>query len=185
MPDTQPFGDEAPGFFSLDRETLAKARHAAVLVPVVARPEGASILLTRRTTTLSKHSGQIAFPGGRIEAHDESPIAAALRETREETGIAPEHVEPLGYLDPWYTSTGFRIVPVVGIVAPDFVLAPDPAEVAYVFEVPLGFVLHPDNYAIVPMGSSHRRFYAITWQDQEIWGATAAILRRLCERFHA
>jgi 8-oxo-dGTP pyrophosphatase MutT (NUDIX family) len=156
---------------------------AAVLLPIVARNEP-TLLFTRRTETLAKHSGQISFPGGRSEADDLSPVETALRETLEETGIAGGFITVAGYLDRYLTGTGFDIQPVVGVLAEGFALAPDPREVASVFEVPLAFLLDPANRRRETrvIGGRDRRFYAITYQEHEIWGATAAIIVDLASR---
>ena len=157
---------------------------AAVLLPIVAR-ETPSLLLTRRTETLARHSGQISFPGGRSEVGDLSPVETALRETFEETGIAPGFVAVAGYLDRYLTGTGFDIQPVVGVLAQDFTLKPDPREVAHVFEVPLAFLLDPANRRRESrhIAGRDRRFYAFTYEGHEIWGATAAIIVDLAVRF--
>jgi 8-oxo-dGTP pyrophosphatase MutT (NUDIX family) len=169
--DDYDFLTEEPGF------TAAKA---AVLLPVIHRPEPV-LLFTRRTEHLARHSGQVSFPGGRSEAHDLSPVETALRETFEETGIAPGFVSVAGYLDRYLTGTGFEIQPVVGLVAEGFALQPDPREVAEMFEVPLAFLLDPANVRRESrqFGGRERRFYAFTCQGHEIWGATAAIIINL------
>jgi 8-oxo-dGTP pyrophosphatase MutT (NUDIX family) len=151
---------------------------AAVLVPLVDRPEGLTVLLTRRTAHLHHHGGQISFPGGRAEEHDTSSIETALRETEEEIGLDRRHVEVAGFLDLYQTVTGFLITPVVSFVAPAFQLNPDPFEVADVFEVPLDFILDPRNheYRSVMYQGRERRFYVLPYEDHYIWGATAAIL---------
>lgn len=156
---------------------------AAVLLPIVARKEP-TLLFTRRTQTLARHSGQISFPGGRSEKDDLSPVETALRETQEETGIAAGFITVAGYLDRYLTGTGFDIQPVVGVLAEGFALAPDPREVAHIFEVPLAFLLDPANLRreTRQFGGRERRFYAITWQEHEIWGATAAIIVDLAAR---
>lgn len=159
----------------------APLRPAAVLVGLVDRPEGLSVLLTRRTEHLEHHPGQISFPGGHIEARDADPIAAALRETFEETGITPQRVRVLGRLDDYVTRTGFHVTPVVGVISPPFDLAPDSHEVEEVFEVPLSFFLDPANHHF------HERhydgalcqFYAMAFGDYYIWGATAGMLINL------
>jgi len=159
---------------------------AAVLIPVIAATEPV-LLFTRRTETLARHSGQVSFPGGRVEPNDASPLATALRETAEETGIAPAHVRVVGYLPRYRTGTGFDIQPVVGLVAEGFTLTPDPREVAEVFEVPLAFLCDPANVRRESreIGGRHRNFYAITYKDHEIWGATAAIVVSLARRLNA
>jgi 8-oxo-dGTP pyrophosphatase MutT (NUDIX family) len=155
---------------------------AAVLLPLIQRDEPV-LLFTRRTESLARHSGQVSFPGGRSEPQDLSPIETALRETFEETGIAPGFVTVAGYLDRYLTGTGFDIQPVVGLVAEGFALVPDPSEVADVFEVPLAFLLDPANRRRETrlLGGSERRFYAFHYQGHEIWGATAAIIVNLAE----
>ena len=151
---------------------------AAVLVPLVNRPQGLQLLLTQRSANLPDHPGQISFPGGRVEATDADHAAAALRETAEEIGLPPSRVEVLGRLAQYETVTGFRVVPVVGWVEPPFNLAPDPHEVADVFEVPLEFILdtanHQRHYRM--LGTIRRDYWAIPWLHRYIWGATAAML---------
>ncbi|MFN4142613.1 CoA pyrophosphatase [Aestuariivirga sp.] len=154
---------------------------AAVLVPLVSRADGLHMLLTERQPHLSRHAGQVAFPGGRIDDTDESPVAAALRETEEETGIARSFVEPLGFLDTYLTSTNYRVVPVVGIVRPGFTVVPHAGEVADVFEVPLAFLMNPGHHARHSRDYQGRErfYYAMPWQGRYIWGATAGMIRNL------
>lgn len=156
---------------------------AAVLVPLIERKKGVTVLLTRRTDRLAEHAGQISFPGGRIEARDENAHAAALREAEEEIGLGRRHVRVLGQLEDHATGTGFLVTPVIGMVAPPFELSPDPNEVAEVFEVPLDFVLDPANYGRVTgrRGGRERRFHALPFEDRFIWGFTAQILVRLSQ----
>jgi 8-oxo-dGTP pyrophosphatase MutT (NUDIX family) len=165
---------------------LAGTVKAAVLLPVILRKHP-TLLFTRRTASLARHSGQVSFPGGRSEAGDRSPVETALRETFEETGIAPDFVTVAGYLDRYLTGTGFDIQPVVGLVAEGFALAPDPREVATVFEVPLAFLCDPANLRREKrdIAGRQRSFYAFTYQDHEIWGATAAIVVGLAQRLNA
>lgn len=156
-------------------------RRAAVLVPVVNRDGELSVLFTRRTAHLSDHAGQISFPGGRAEPHDPDAAATALRETEEETGIAPAHVELLGELAEYVTVTGYRVSPVVGLIRAPFELRPDSFEVAEVFEVPLAFLLDPSNHqrnAVVVSGY-RRHYYAMPYRGYYIWGATAGMLMNL------
>ncbi len=162
----------------------APGKPAAVLVGVVMRPAGATILLTQRRSTLRHHGGQIAFPGGRIDPQDADPLAAALREAREEIALAASSVTPLGYLDPYQTGTGYRVVPVVALVSPPFDLTPCEAEVEDVFETPLDFLMDPLNHQIVTREHDGRRFYAMTYGERYIWGATAGMLRNLYERLY-
>ena len=155
---------------------------AAVLLPLVMR-EGLNLLLTQRTAHLSTHSGQIAFPGGKVDADDRDATAAALRETEEETGLHPDHVEVLGTLPQYVTGTQFHITPVVALVRPGFTLQPNPHEVDDVFEVPLDFLMDPVNHRRHAMewGGELREWYSMPYDDgrQErfIWGATAGMLR--------
>jgi len=179
-PDALPGHDDYD--FLTSRPESFSAAKAAVLLPLIQRNEPA-LLFTRRTESLARHSGQVSFPGGRSEAHDLSPVETALRETFEETGIAPGFVSVAGYLDRYLTGTGFDIQPIVGLVADGFVLTPDPSEVAATFEVPLAFLLDPANRRreARQLGGRERRFYAFTYQGHEIWGATAAIIVNLAE----
>ena len=158
---------------------------AAVLIPVVAGVDPV-LLFTRRREDLARHAGQVSFPGGRIEPGDVSPLATALRETAEETGIAPDAVTVAGYLTRYRTGTGFDIQPVVGVVNPGFILRPDPAEVASVFEAPLSFFADPANRARASREwNGHvRSFYTFTYDGHEIWGATAAIIVDLVTRLN-
>lgn len=162
----------------------ASARPAAVLVPFIARADGPHLLLTLRTARLARHAGQIAFPGGRIDPDDDGPLGAALREAKEEVGLDPGLVRPLGYLDPYLSSTGYRIVPVVARVAPDAALVANPEEVDDIFEVPLRFLLEPSNHQRQSRewNGRSRSFYAMPWESRYIWGVTAGIIRNLYER---
>lgn len=164
------------------------ARPAAVLVPLVHRPCGLTVLLTMRTAHLSAHAGQIAFPGGRTEPTDASPVATALRETEEEIGLARRHVEVVGQMPTYLTGTGFLVTPVVGLVDSDHRLVPDPNEVAETFEVPLGFLMDPANHQRRVWrwaDGVERSFFAMPWQaphdgrERFVWGVTASILRNL------
>ena len=151
---------------------------AAVLVPLVNRPQGLQLLLTQRSAHLPDHPGQISFPGGRVEPGDADPAAAALRETGEEIGLAPDNVQVLGHLPSYDTVSGYRVQPVVGWIDPPFELAPDPVEVADVFEVPLEFILDRSNHQrhFRMLGEIRRDYWAIPWLSRYIWGATAAML---------
>lgn len=153
-------------------------RPAAVLMPLVDRPAGLQVLLTRRTEDLKHHAGQISFPGGRQEPFDPDPIACALRETEEEIGLSRQLVEVIGQLDHYVTGTGFRITPVVGIVRPEFELMLDRSEVAEAFEVPLAHFLDPANHQRHSgnFKGALRHWYAMPYGDYYIWGATAGIL---------
>jgi len=173
-----------PGLKSTPSTAL---RPAAVLVPLVDHPpghtHGMTVLLTQRTAHLTAHAGQISFPGGRIEADDPDPEAAALRETEEEVGLPRDRVSVIGRLDTYLTGTGFEITPVVGIVMPPFPISIDPFEVEEAFEVPLSYILDPRNHQRVERQSgAHRRiFYVLPYEGRNIWGATAGILVNLAE----
>lgn len=158
---------------------------AAVLIPVVDHPEP-TVLLTLRTSGLSTHAGQIAFPGGRIDSSDASPLAAALREAEEEIGLDESLIEPLGYLRPYLSGTGFRIVPTVARVAPGFALRINPREVEDTFEVPLAFLMGPENHQqhSREWRGMMRTYYAMPFGERYIWGVTAGILRNLYERLY-
>ena len=155
-------------------------RHASVLVPIVVGPD-LSLLLTRRTSHLSNHAGQISFPGGRAEASDADAVDTALREASEEIGLAREQVEVIGYLPKYFTVTRYEVTPVVALVHPPFALTPDPNEVAEAFEVPLEFILDPANHQkrSRPWEGRTRHFYAMPYGRHFIWGATAGMLRNL------
>jgi 8-oxo-dGTP pyrophosphatase MutT (NUDIX family) len=157
------------------------ATRAAVLVPIVQHPGGLTVLFTQRTTHLKSHSGQISFPGGREEPHDPTPEFTALRETHEEIGLAQERVEILARMPEYLTRTGFRVTPVIGLVAPPLELAPDPGEVAEVFEVPLEFLLNDRNYRRESreLLGRMRSYYVVEFQERRIWGVTAGMLVNL------
>ena len=157
---------------------------AAVLAGLVPRAEGTQVLLTRRTDGLRHHGGQVSFPGGRVEPTDADVVAAALRESHEEIALPATQAVPLGFLDPFTTISGFRVVPVVAVIDPSFVPQPEPNEVADVFEVPLDYLLAPDSLRRVEVDYRGRRRVVLEygWPGQRIWGATAAILFNLRER---
>lgn len=161
----------------------APLRRAAVLVPLVQHPDGLTVLLTQRSAHLTDHAGQISFPGGRIEDTDPDPERAALREAWEEVGLDPARVELVGRLDRWETTTGFEIVPVVGLVHPPLDLKPDPFEVAEAFEVPLDFLVDPGNCErrSREVRGAQRWFYVLPYQGRNIWGATAGMLVNLAQ----
>lgn len=159
---------------------------ASVLVGLVEREAGLSVILTRRSDTLRRHTGQVALPGGRRDP-GETPWQTALREAEEEIGLHPSFVSLAGLSTPYRTGTGYLITPVVGFVRPGFTLVPNPDEVAEIFETPFGFLMDPANYEQherqLPTGEM-RRFYATTHENQYIWGATAGMLRALYERLY-
>lgn len=159
-------------------------RHAAVLVPIVVRENGIAVLMTQRAAHLRDHSGQVAFPGGKIEEGDASPIEAALREAHEEIGLHPKAVRPLGYLDPYLSATAFLVTPVVGLVAENTRLRLNPDEVADAFEVPLRFLMDPARFHVRSREWQGRTrfFYAIPYGERLIWGVTAGIVHNLYER---
>ena len=161
-------------------------RPAAVLIAILEREAGPTVLMTRRSDSLASHTGQIAFPGGRLDA-GETAVEAALREAWEEVGLDPELVEVLGVGDGYETGTGFAVTPVVGWLKAEPVLKPSPAEVAEVFEAPWAFLMDPVNHRrdyYDRDGQPRRWFWAMPYREHYIWGVTAGILRRLCARLY-
>lgn len=156
-------------------------KQAAVLVPLIVRPQGLAVILTKRAHDLPTHAGQIAFPGGRCEPGDLDVAATALREAHEEIGLDPRFVTILGASDAYETVTRFAVTPVVGIIDPDATFNADPREVDEIFEVPLAFLMDPANHQ--PQERTYngqaRRFYAMPYGDYYVWGATAGMLRAL------
>jgi 8-oxo-dGTP pyrophosphatase MutT (NUDIX family) len=173
--------DLTPGVRRLASRAL---RPASVLVPLIERGAGLNVILTRRAALLKHHPGQVAFPGGKQEPGDPTPLDAALREAEEEIGLDPARVEVLGALDMHETVTDFAVAPFVGLVAPDFRPVLDRAEVDEVFEVPLAFVLDPANLQVLGRRwqSQMRRYYVIAYGPHYIWGATARMLKTLADR---
>jgi 8-oxo-dGTP pyrophosphatase MutT (NUDIX family) len=190
LPEPVEPGERPRGDHSLqdDQDMLAAAhaapRRAAVLVPVVPREGGVTVLFTERAAHLRDHAGQVAFPGGKIDAADPSPRAAALREAFEEIGLTADRVRVLGYLDPYLSGTGFLVTPVVGLVALPLALVLNPAEVAASFEVPLAHLLDPARHELHEREwrGRLRRYYAIPYDGRVVWGVTAGIVRSLYER---
>lgn len=185
VPDTG-FGDHVlnPEFADVLRANARK--DAAVLIGVSERAGEAQVLLTQRTEALRTHSGQVAFPGGRIDAEDASPEAAALREAQEEVDLDPGLVTPVARLPDYYSGSGFRIVPVLAIVAPEPVLTPNPEEVDSVFDVPLAFLMDPANHrkeSRIWQGRE-RFYYTMPFGERYIWGVTAGIIRTMFERLY-
>ena len=170
--------------FDLLPDGVEGLRPAAVLVGLVDRGEGLQVLLTRRTEALRHHAGQISFPGGRIEANDVDPVAAALREAQEEIGLQPAQACALGYLDPFVTITGFHVFPVVAAIAPTFSAIRDPGEVDEVFELPLDFLMDPANarQLLVDYRGGQRTLVEFVHQQDRVWGATASMLVNLRQR---
>ncbi len=165
----------------LQKHLPANPVPAAVLVPLVDRPEGLSVLLTERASQLANHAAQISFPGGRLEETDRDIASAALREAEEEIGLEPRFVSVFGYLPDHLVISGFRVTPVLAMVAPGFTLTPNPAEVSQVFEVPLAHVFDRANHhaRLRRVGDEDLLLYDIPWNDQHIWGATAGMLLTL------
>ena len=159
-------------------------RPAAVLVPIVERPGGHTVLLTRRAEHLHDHPGQVSFPGGRLDETDRDPIDAALREAAEEIGLDRGIVELAGLLDGYETATGYTVTPVVGFLRPGFILTLDPFEVAEAFEVPLAFFLDEASCRIGSLvrGGRRRYYYEFEYEGRRIWGATAGMLVNLRRR---
>jgi 8-oxo-dGTP pyrophosphatase MutT (NUDIX family) len=168
-----------------ERAGVSATKPASVLVPIIDR-SAPTVLLTQRTGELASHAGQIAFPGGKIDPADVSPVAAALREAREEVGLSPALIEPIGYLDLYLTFSGFRILPTVARVKPDFTLTLNPWEVAETFEVPLDFLMNTANHQRKTRDwkGFEREYYAIPFENHYIWGITAGIVRNLYERIY-
>jgi 8-oxo-dGTP pyrophosphatase MutT (NUDIX family) len=178
-----------PSDFDLNPDMMSEIdahivpRAAAVMVPIVAHAEP-TMLLTRRAEHLPSHPGQVAFPGGKVEAFDADALAAAIREAEEEIGLAARFVEPLGYLDGYRTRTHFQITPAVCLVEPGFELTLDPSEVDAAFEVPLAFLMDPANHQTHSRKwkGKRRSFYAMPYDEHYIWGATAGMIKNLFEK---
>lgn len=167
----------------LMRKTTSAPTPASVLMPLVQRDGGLTLLLTQRTAHLNDHAGQVSLPGGRVDEGDGSAVDTALRETEEEVGLHRRHIEILGTLPDYFTGTGFQVTPIVSLVRPPFELRADPFEVAEIFEVPLAFLMDGANHQRrtieLPNGMGTRTFYAMPYDRFFIWGATAGMLRNL------
>ena len=174
-----------PGMLSALEE--AKLRDAAVLVPVIDTGPEAQVILTRRSTAMRRHSGQVAFPGGSVDPEDDSIETAAMREAEEEIGLDRKYVEPVGRLPVYMTTTGFRITPVLAVVRPGFTIVPNPAEVDAVFETPLSFLMDPANHRRESRvwEGIERHYYVMPFGEFHIWGVTAGIIRTMYERLYA
>lgn len=186
-----PMGQVDPHFegqFVEDFGAAPAAIPAAVYLGLQQRETGLSMLFTRRSAQLLHHAGQISFPGGRIDPEDQTVQAAALRETHEEVGIELDYLEPLGQQPIFLSSTRFAMCPVVGMIHPGYHIAPSPAEVSEVFEVPLSALLDPSLHTLHQVqldGVMYRQYFAIRWQQHFIWGATAVIVRNFYHYLHA
>ncbi len=187
---TDPSKPAPRGDLDLDPETWERAgvtatKPAAVLIPIVARAEPA-VLMTQRTAHLPSHPGQISFPGGKIDAADPDPVSAALREAKEEIGLERGFVHPIGYLDLYLTMSGYRVLPSVARVDPNYRLALNAEEVAEAFEVPLAFLMNPANHQMQTWEwrGVVRSYYAMPYGERYIWGITAGIVRNLYERIY-
>lgn len=183
----QRFAAPPAGWTAEERERVMPGRDerpptpASVLVPLVQRPTGLTVLLTQRTAHLTDHAGQISFPGGRAEDYDKDAVDTALRESEEEIGLARRHVEVLGVLPNYLTGTGYCVTPVVALIEPPFEVAADPGEVAAIFEVPLAFLMDGAHHQrlSVDLPGGRRSFYAMPYEGYFIWGATAGMIRNL------
>lgn len=168
----------------LPHHTNKKLIPAAVLVPLVNQEKEITVLLTKRTDNLNNHAGQISFPGGRMDKNDRDPEDTALRETEEEIGLQKRKIEVVGRLNEYVVGTGFLVSPIIGFIDPPFQITPHENEVAEVFEVPLSFLTHPNNFErrTRMIRGIERSYFAIQWKDRLIWGATAGMLRDLSQR---
>ena len=170
----------------LDAQGIENIRAAAVLVGLIPRPEGPTVLLTHRPDTMPTHPGQVAFPGGKVDPADADEVEAALREANEEVGVDPHSVRLIGRGAPYITGTAFRIVPVIGVLPADFVAKPDPEEVADVFETPLSFLFNGANHhrQKTHWRGQIRHYFEMPYEGHRIWGVTAGIIRALYERLY-
>lgn len=164
----------------------AALRDAAVLIAITDRPDP-GVILTQRPQWLRSHGGQVAFPGGKVEAEDDGPIAAALREAQEEIGLNPRDVTVAGLSDAYHAGSGFRITPVVGVIPPNLAFDPDPNEVEAWFEVPFDHLFNPGHYRFqqAHWQGRLRGYYDMMWDNRRIWGVTAGIIVNLAQRLPA
>lgn len=183
--------DEETGDFLFNAPDEQRIREnlkfdAAVFIGLIGKPDGPHVLLTQRNPNMRAHSGQVAFPGGKIDPEDQSVTAAAMRECEEETGIGPAHIEVLGPLPMYLSGTGYRVYPVIGLIKQGYQIRPNHDEVAAIFEVPLAFLMDPANHkkASRELMGAQRFFYEIPYQDWYIWGMTAGIIRVMYERLY-
>ena len=169
-----------------EHKYLDEIRSAAVLIPVIPRRTGPSVLLTERPHSMASHAGQVAFPGGKVDDGDADEVAAALREAHEEVGIEPAHVTLIGRAAPYVSGSAFRITPVLGLLPPDFIAVPEPVEVDEVFETPLSFLMDPANHTTGQGTWKGRRrvYYDMYHNGHRIWGVTAGIIRELYLRVY-
>jgi len=181
------YGDYRINPTDIDTNLLGRARPAAVLIAAVERDGQAALIMTERTAHLRSHSGQVAFPGGKIDPEDDGPVGAALREADEEIGLKPSALSVMGHLDPYITTSGYRIAPVVAVAREPFAYALNEHEVARVFEAPLAFLMNTANHARKsrPYQGAQRFYYEMPWNGHHIWGVTAGIIRLLHERLYA
>jgi 8-oxo-dGTP pyrophosphatase MutT (NUDIX family) len=186
-PEDLQHSDHAIAGMNPDSAVLGAAKPAAVLIPLISRGRETTVLLTQRSDHLRQHSGQIAFPGGKVDADDDGAMGAALREAEEEIGLSRDAVEPLGFLGPYFSTTGYRILPVVGLIQANTPLNLNPIEVADTFEVPLSFLMNPGNHRTDQreFQGQMRRFFAMPFEDRYIWGVTAGIIRMLWLKLYA
>ena len=184
--ETSEYGDHRLNPTLKDMLIQQQPRDAAVLVPIVDRGDEATVLLTLRSSKLRQHAGQIAFPGGRIDPEDVSPEAAALREAEEEVGLDASFVETVGRLPFYYTGTGYRVLPILSVVQPDFLLTINEDEVEDAFEVPLSFLMNEENHERDSRYwmNQKRHFFRMPYQQYNIWGVTAGIIHMLYERLY-
>jgi 8-oxo-dGTP pyrophosphatase MutT (NUDIX family) len=180
-PGVYPEPDHARNIWPAPADADPALRSAAVLVPLIDHPDGMTVLLTQRTADMPTHAGQISFPGGRHAPADLSPEDTALRETEEEVGVHRRHIEVVGRMNAYDTGTGYRVVPVVGLIRPPVLLTPEPGEVQEIFEMPVEFLMDPANHQRETRFTrgENREFWVVPYEGRHIWGLTARILVKL------